>query len=329
MPSKVLLYLDYNKESGFGHISRSRAFVEAISSEGTEIFICSASNPLQSEFEIGFLWRVNWIPHSQIETMNFDLIYIDSYSEDILSKAENFDIDKKILVIDANFIEEIPGWPDLVIDLERSSPREHNYNGSYLFADLMIHSELQSAKTTRDFNIGTRTDFSNLVAVVNFGGSVSVDHYLRQLEATFATSNSIFYVVYVPHLLFETLEIHFRSFINVEVKIFSTKYHYDLENCDFLITNSGTSFMEGLYLGVPMVIFGLFPNAQSNFNKHRYRKRVIHSCSAVELETQWLNKVLEYFEKEFSPGTLVDDNLDFVFLDVNAIRTELYSRILN
>jgi spore coat polysaccharide biosynthesis predicted glycosyltransferase SpsG len=329
LPSKVLLYLDYDKESGFGHISRSRTFVEAISSESTEIFMCSALNPLDSDLEIGFLGRVNWIPHTEIETMNFDLIYIDSYNEDILRKAEKFSINKKILVIDANFVEEIPGWPDLVIDLERSSPRKNNFNGNYLFADLMIHSELQSAKARRDFNSGIRNDFSNLAAVVNFGGSVSVNHYLRQLDATFAANNNIFYVVYVPHLLFETLKIHFRNLVNVKVKIFSTRYHYDLENCDFLITNSGTSFMEGLYLGVPMVIFSLFPNAQSNFSKHRFRKRVIHSGFAVELETEWLNKVLEYFEKEFSPGTLIEDNADLTFLDVNTIRTELNSRVLN
>ena len=78
MLNRVLLYLDYDRESGFGHISRSRAFIEAISTEGIEIFMCSRLNPLESEIEMGFLDQVNWVPHNQAEVMNFDLLYVDS-----------------------------------------------------------------------------------------------------------------------------------------------------------------------------------------------------------------------------------------------------------
>lgn len=291
--------------------------------------MCSRLNPLESEIEMGFLDQVNWVPHNQAEVMNFDLLYVDSYSRDILDEAEKFAINKKILVIDTNFVGEIPGWPNMVIDLERSSPRKMNFNGSYLFADLFIHSDLQSLKLGRDFNSGEGRSSSKLVGVVNFGGSLSIDHYLRQMKSTFTADNDVSYVVYAPHLLSESLKIHYGNITNVEVKVFSKEYLHDLKNCDFLITNSGTSFMEGLYLGIPMVTFSLFPNAHANFNKHRFRKNVIYSGSDVELESQWLNKVIEFFQEELFLDALTEDRLDFTYLDVNAIRNELNSRILD
>jgi spore coat polysaccharide biosynthesis predicted glycosyltransferase SpsG len=327
--SRVLLYLDYDQESGFGHISRSRAFIEAISKESTEIFLSSRLNPFESQIEVGFLGGVKWITHSQVEAMNFDLVYVDSYDNGILDKAEKFSIDKKILVIDGNFVAEVPPWPNMVIDLERSSPRKMNFSGNYLFADLFIHSGLQSLKLARDFNSGEGKSFSKLMGVVNFGGSLSIDHYLRQLKSTFTADNNVSYVVYAPHPLSESLKIHYGNITNVEVKVFSKEYLYDLKNCDFLITNSGTSFMEGLYLGIPMVTFSLFPNAYANFNKHRFRKNVIHSGSDVELESQWLNKVIEFFQGNFFLDEQTEDRSDVTFLDVNAIRNELNSRILD
>lgn len=329
MLSRVLLYLDYDQESGFGHISRSRAFIEAISIEGIEIFMSSKLNPHESEIEVGFLDHIKWIPCIQVEAMNFDLLYVDSYSDDVLVEAEKFAIEKKILVIDTNFEDEIPGWPNMIIDLERSSSRKKNFSGSYLFADLLIHSDLHSVRSARDCNSFERKNFSKLVGVVNFGGSISIDYYLRQLEVTFAADNRIAYIVYAPHQLSQSLKIHFASINNVVVKVFSEEYLYDLKNCDFLITNSGTSFLEGLYIGIPMIIFSLFPNAQFNFEKHRFSKRVIHSGSAVDLESQWLKKVFEFFQKERLLETPIEEKLDVRFLDVNAIRTELNSRILN
>lgn len=329
MTHRVLLYIDYDEQSGFGHISRSRTFIEAISSESTEMFMSSRLNPFLSENEMEFLKAISWIPYIQVEAMNFDLIYVDSYSAEILSEVEKFSINKKVLVIDANFEEEIPSWPDMVIDLERSLPRERNFNGSYLFADLLIHSDLELARVARVSSGDTKKKIPKLIGLVNLGGSLNVDQYLKQLATTFGADDDVSYYIYVPSLLFESLKIHFKNLFNVEVKAFSPSYHDDLANCDFLITNSGTSFMEGLYLRVPMVIFNLFPNAQSNFNKHRSSKKVIYSGSAADLESHWLSRVIDFFQMEFAFDKVNDEDLEIAFLDVNAIITELKLRVFN
>lgn len=326
MTFRVLLYLDYDEKSGFGHVSRSRAFIEAVSEEGLEIFMCSSANPLADEAELPFLSGVNWIPSTQVDAMTFDMIYVDSYSDEILTKVRNNPTRNKVLVIDGNFVEEFPDWPEIIIDLERSSPRRNSFSGSYLYADALIHSDLKATKLTRDLRCNPEKTNSKLKALVNFGGSVSTELHIKQLQTTFSSDDQISFVVYVPGKIFEDVKQYFRDYSNVEVKAFSHKYHSDLIHCDFLITNSGTSFIEGLYLDIPMVIFNLFSNAQANFEKHRYKKTVMYSGFAADINSGWLKTVVNFFRMNEYRITSQARKSELIFLDVDTIRAKLKSK---
>ncbi|MDO8646048.1 MAG: hypothetical protein Q7R42_05650 [Candidatus Planktophila sp.] len=292
MNLKVLLYLDYDEQSGLGHISRSRAIIEAVSNYATEIFLSSKLNPLEIESQIDFLNQTKWISHQEAELLHFNLVYVDTYSFDILNKVEHLPIERKILLIDSNYTQRLPNWADIIIDLERSTPRNCKFGGTYLFGDILVHSELESTRRSREEYGVRKSACSNLTALVNFGGSIKIEPYLRQLESTFFYNMDILYVVYCPFILLESLKTYFRYYKNVEIKPFSPNYLQDLATCDFLVTNSGTSFIEGLFVDVPMVIFNLFPNAQLNFEKLRYSKQVIYSGLATELESDWQSNVL-------------------------------------
>lgn len=308
--------MDYDEQSGLGHVSRSRAIIETISSFTNELYISSDVNPFETENQLVFLNQPRWISHEEAESSHFDLVYVDSYSFEVLNKVEHLPIERKILLIDSNFFQELPSWPDVIIDLERLVPRDQNFGGTYLFGDILIHSELELTKERRKKNGLRNCSSSNLTAVVNFGGSITIETYFRKLESTFLNYKDIFYVVYCPSSLCYNLKTNFQYYKNVQVKPFSTDYLKELATCDFLITNSGTSFIEGLFVDVPMVIFNLFPNAEHNFERLRNSKKVIYSGFATEIESDWQGKALECLRtRRDLPKSKSDNNLEIEILD--------------
>jgi spore coat polysaccharide biosynthesis predicted glycosyltransferase SpsG len=321
---KVLLYLDYDEQSGLGHISRSRAIIETLSSFTNKIYISSKMNPLDVEPQIGFLNEVKWISYEEAELIHFDLVYVDTYIFEIISKVEHLNIERKILLIDSNYTQKLPSWPDMIIDLEQITPRNCNFRGTYLFGDILVHSELEFTKQTRK-NHGVRKSVpSNLTVVVNFGGSIKIETYLRQLGLTFLNNREIHYIIYSPHSLIERLKKYFQNYKNVEIKRFSPNYLNDLAMCDFLVTNSGTSFIEGLYIDVPMVVFNLFPNAELNFEKLRYSRQVIYSGLTNELESSWQSDVLKSFQsRSKSSNFKSNDDLKIEILGGGIIKSAL------
>ncbi len=320
----MIFYLDYDEQSGLGHVSRSRAFIETVSIFTNELYISSKLNPLEIESQIGFLNQAKWISHEEAQLGRFDLVYVDSYSSDILNEVEDLPIARKILLIDSNYTQELPSWPDLIIDLEQSTPRDYNFAGKYLFGDILIHSELEFTKRSRKKNSLRNRSSSNLTAVINFGGSIKIEPHLRQLESTFLNNMDTFYVVYCPSSLLNKLKTNFHQFKNVQIKPFSPNYLNDLATCDFLITNSGTSFIEGLFVDVPMVIFNLFPNAELNFERLRHSKQVIYSGLATELESEWQGNVLHSLQSScYSPKFKSGDVLKIEVLDVGILKSAL------
>ncbi len=320
----MLLHLDYNEHSGIGHVSRSRAIIETVSNFTTEMYITSELNPLEIESQLGFLNQAKWISHEEAELLHFDLVYVDTYSFDLLRKVENFPINHKILLIDSNYSQELPNWPDLIIDLEQITPRNWNFSGKYLFGEILVHSELESTRQYRKEYGVTNSASSKLTAVINFGGSIKIEPYLKQLESTFLYNKDIFYVIYCPSSLIESLKTNFEHCKNVEVKPLSSNYLKDLATCDLLITNSGTSLIEGLFVDVPMVVFNLFPNAEINFKRFRYSKQVIYSGFATELESAWQCDILKYLQLRYNLSSFKPDyDPEIEILDVGILKSTL------
>ena len=321
--------MDYDEQSGLGHISRSRAIIETVSNYATEIFLSSKLNPLEIESQIDFLNQTKWISHEEAELMHFDLVYVDTYSFDMLKKVENLGVEHKILLIDSNYTTRLPNWADIIIDLEQSNPRNWNFGGTYLFGDILVHSELESTRRSREEHGARKSVCSNLTALVNFGGSIKTEPYLKLLKSTFFYNMDILYVVYCPFTLIQNLKNYFWHYKNVEIKPFSPNYLQDLATCDFLVTNSGTSFIEGLFVDVPMAIFNLFPNAQLNFEKLRYNKQVIYSGLATELESDWQSNVLHSLQLGGDLLTLEsDDDSKIEILDEGILKVALSSLCL-
>jgi len=311
LTGKILLYLDYDLGTGLGHISRSRSFIEALFSHQTEIYICSKLNPKAHENHFDFLKEVIWLNIEEAKLHHYLVIYVDTYDKESLEKLRYWHADFRVVLIDSNYSLEIPTWAEFIIDIERTSPRNYNFEGEYLFGDLLTHSELELSRTKFRDKDNERVKTSSLAIAVNFGGSVKVLSYLQQLRHTFVAHEEVDFSIYCPMSLSQELKHYFLEHANVEVRTFTSKYLRELSTHDLLITTTGTSFLEGLYINIPMVIFSLFPNAESNFDKFRNHRQVLFSGTTHELESFSLASTLEKFHaknqlEKIESGTHLD-----------------------
>jgi len=321
---QVLLYLDYDAQSGFGHISRSRTIIETLSNCGAKIFLTSKLNPLEIELQMDFFDQIKWISHQEAQDLYFNLVYVDTYSHEILNRVESLTIEHKLLLIDSNYSESFPTWPDMIIDLERSTPRNECFKGLYLFGDILSNVKLELSKQDRKKCRDRESGHSNLKALVNFGGSRKVESFLKILKSTFSNHNNIQYYVYCPSTLVENLKAYFRNDKNVVITSFNNDYLKNLATCDFLITNSGTSFIEGLFVDVPMVIFNLFHSAQANFERLRDSHQVLYSGSIAELESNWQSDVLYSLQLKRNLSSFITDNISKLkVLDQDTLKVAL------
>lgn len=292
MKDKVLFYFDYDESSGLGHVSRSRAFIEVFTDFGFQIFLTSSLNPIEREPYFTFLRGTHWVSPRDASSITFDFVYIDTYDFCLFDELSKWSVTHKILIIDANFKLEIPKWPDLIVDLECEHPRNLGFAGSYIYGDLLAHSELEIARQDRRRTIKTLDSTSNPTALVNFGGSLKAISYLKRLSRIFLENENISYIVYCPSNSLDNLKSFFHIFSNVLIEPFSSSYFQDLASCDFLITNSGTSFIEGLYVEIPMVVFKLFANAEVNFERLGESKSVLFLGSSPDISKDWQLDVL-------------------------------------
>lgn len=322
MKNKLLICSDFDSESGLGHLSRAQTFFDAIEKESYEIHLCSEMNPNNFGLKIPLLDIAIWKPFLEAKTEKYSVIYIDTYDSNILEQIKIWDVNRKILLLDSNFRQSIPCWPDFVIDLERTSPR-HFGNYKYLHGTALIGSAIQKLK---------RSELSNRIqgkfpskVVVNLGGSNRALKYLMKFNSIFKTQTDIQFVIFCSSVILPDLETNLRSLDNTIVKCIGDEYFSELMSCDLLITSSGSSFLEAIYMKIPTVIFDLFENARLNFETFRKNSNVLYSGGVDDLDGDWFMNLSITDDRSnfFADYKSLDDQLNFI--DVEMLKSALIS----
>jgi hypothetical protein len=250
--------------------------------------------------------------------MSFDLAYIDTYSEITLSQFKNVVAEKKIILIDSNFTKEAPVWADLVIILEKGIVPEKICNTKYLSGLTLIKNKITKIKIERTKKYSYTPKSIN--AVVNFGGSIQAKSHLLNLKKTFMVNRDVKYIIYCAPELVSFLSIDFRFINNLELRAVDSSYYDELVTSDFLITAPGTSFMESIYIGIPIVLFNLFDSTKLNFSKFRYESNVLFSGEIEDISTDWNSQVLlSNTINNYNPVMKISEN----FIDTNDLELAL------
>ena len=280
MTTSVLLYVDFNASSGLGHVSRAEAFFEAISTDQNKVYISSEKDTDRLKPNFNFLKNVTWIDFQEAKQMDFDIAYLDTYSNATINEFKEISAIKKILLIDSNFNDEIPNWANLVIVLEQANVRNSNHKALLVYGLTLIKNRIVRVKIVRQrvYNF----DPEYLVGIVNFGGSIQSLDYLLKLKNTFAINNKIKYKVFCESELISTLQLEFSSLSNVTINAIGANYYEQLIMSDFVITAAGTSFLEALYVNIPIVLFNLYDSANSIFSNFRFEQNVLFSGEKEE-----------------------------------------------
>jgi spore coat polysaccharide biosynthesis predicted glycosyltransferase SpsG len=290
--------VDFNQESGLGHLTRAQTFYEAALKFSDSIFLSCELNPGHKLLKLDLLQNTKFLNPEEIVNQTFDVLYVDTYSEKKLEQARFIKSTVKVVLLDSNYKKRLPDWPDLVIDVERTISRRSLALKGYIFGVLCVSENLESiSKKNREKtrNLNTRKKI-----VVNFGGSSKADLYLSMLHNTFLVHQEIDFQVYCPTeviLQQERLELSNVCFTEI-----GSNYIEKLEHCDLLVTSSGTSFLEGLYLNIPIVVFNIFQNAQENFYNFRENKQVLFAGQIRELSSNWLPLAVQRLDKFFTIG---------------------------
>lgn len=308
MNQEILLCLDYDESTGIGHISRSRAFIEAVSLFSPQIYISSRIDPVTCGPKFEFLQDCIWLTQQQATQKNFSMIYVDTYDYEFLESIKLWQSKVKVLLLDDNYSAKLPSWAEMIIDIERSSPRDTSARKEYLWGDLLLNSEIVSAYESYRSSFHNRVDSPTYRAAVNFGGSTKVTPYLQKLLPTFTENQDISFTLYCPTVIVEQLKAYYLELNNVEVVEISSKYLSNLSKYDLLITNSGTSFLEGLYMDIPMIIFNLFSNANSNFSRLRRSRKVLFSGSGEDLDRIWYPEAFNLVRNNIEPSNSFTPN---------------------
>ncbi len=324
MNQKILLCFDFDENTGVGHVSRSRAFIEAMSFFSPQIYICSKINPVEYEPKLDFLRDCIWLTQQEAMQAHFSVIYIDIYDYEFLESIKLWSSKVKVLLLDDNFSANLPSWAEMIIDIERSSPRGSSTRNEYLWGDLLLHAEIESAHESYQSSFQSRVDSPTYSVAVNFGGSALVAPYLQKLLPTFIENQDFFFTVYCPTALVEQLKVCYFELKNVEVVEISSKYLSNLSKYDLLITNSGTSFLEGLYVDIPMIIFNLFSNTNSNFSRLRKSRKVLFSAAGEELDQIWYPEAFDLVRNNIEPSNTFPPNETVLrWISVTDIRNSL------
>jgi spore coat polysaccharide biosynthesis predicted glycosyltransferase SpsG len=298
MTGPVLLYADFDKNSGIGHIARTQIFYHAISKFSNEIYLCSKSNPSEIKLQFDFLSKVKWLPIEHAKKMTFSLSYIDSYDNQIIESFSDILASKRVILFDSNYKKSLPDWADLIIDLERTTPRHHASNCSYIFGVNIIGLDIQKLKKSRKKK--RLKDRKIKRVVVNFGGSNRAGAYLEQLKPSADSNPDVDYVIFCAQDLIIKLEATFYLCKNVTLKKIGPEYFKELQSCNFLVSSSGVSFLEAIYLELPVVVFNLFDNAAGNFEKFHNAKNVLYYGQITDLSGNWQTLVNNKFT-DYSP----------------------------
>ena len=285
--------VDFNRESGVGHLSRAQTFYEAALRFSDSIFLSCELNPHQKLQELDFLQKTKFLQTQEIAYHTFDILYVDTYSESKLEELSLFKSSVKVVLLDSNYKKKLPDWPDLIIDVERTLPRSTLPHQDYIFGMLCVRENLESAgKRIRE---KTKKQNNRKKFVVNFGGSSKTETYLSMLHDAFSIHKEIDFQVYCSTEVF--LQQKRLELSNVCFRELNSDYINQLALCDLLVTSSGTSFLEGLYLNVPIVVFNIFENAQENFLQFKENRKVLFAGEISELSSNWVPLVKQKLDK--------------------------------
>jgi spore coat polysaccharide biosynthesis predicted glycosyltransferase SpsG len=290
MKKRALIYFDYDLQSGYGHISRTETFFEAINLNLYEVFVSSKINPTLSNVNFEFLKNTSWIDFDTAKQMSFDFAYIDSYSQIILVQFKKFKAGKKVVLIDSNFNQDLPIWADLAIILEQDFLSKRDYNIKHISGLTLIKNKIKDVEIKRRENYAFSP--KSVKALINFGGSVQSKKHLLKLEKAIIENPDVQYIIYCAPEVAKSLSIHFRFVSNLEIRDIDVSYYDELVLSDFLVTTPGTSFMESIYIGIPIVLFNLFDSTELNFSRFRHESNVLFSGELEDLYTNWNSKVL-------------------------------------
>jgi spore coat polysaccharide biosynthesis predicted glycosyltransferase SpsG len=290
--------VDFNQESGIGHLSRAQTFYEAAVKFSESIFLSCEVNPEQKLQELGFLQETKFLNQEEIANQTFEVIYVDTYSEKKLEELRFIKSSVKVVLLDSNYKKGLPDWPDLIIDVERTFSRRTAYLKNYVFGILCLRENLESTRKRigeRSININSRKKF-----IVNFGGSSKTGKFISMLHNTFLINQEIDFQIYCSTEA--SLQQKELDLTNVCFKELNSDYIEELEKCDLLVTSSGTSFLEGLYLDLPIAVFNIFENAQENFHHFRKNERVLFAGEISELSSNWVPLVTQKLDKVSETG---------------------------
>lgn len=290
MKKRALIYFDYDLRSGYGHISRTETFFEAINLNLYEVFSSSEINPTLSNVNFEFLKNTSWIDFDTAKQMSFDFAYIDSYSQLILVQFKKLKAGKKVVLIDSNFNQEVPIWADLAIVLEQGVLSKRDNYIKHISGLTLIKNKIKNVEVKRRENYAFRP--KSVKAIINFGGSVQTEKHLLNLEKTVIENPDVRYIIYCASEVAKSLSNNFRFVSNLEIRDIDVSYYDELVLSDFLVTTPGTSFMESIYIGIPIVLFNLFDSAELNFSRFRNESNVLFSGESEDITTNWNSKVL-------------------------------------
>jgi spore coat polysaccharide biosynthesis predicted glycosyltransferase SpsG len=313
MKNKVLLCFDYDLTSGYGHLSRTEVFFDALPKDLYQVFILTEIDPILQKLDFTFLKDVIWIDIDKAKQMSFDLAYLDTYSEKSLIDFESILAKNKVLLVDSNFQGNLPCWANLVIVLEQALIRYSDHEIQVVSGLTLIKDRIKNTRTKRQeiYSIKSKP----LVAIVNFGGSLQSKPHLFNLKSTFLRNRDLQYKVYCAEELIPFLLNEFEYIENVTLMAIGNSYYDELITSDFLITSSGTSFLEALYIDIPIVLFNLYESAQLNFTRFRSESTVLYSGESADLIKKWQSAVTSKLNSTYLEFRNAKSESDISFLD--------------
>lgn len=325
MKNKVLIYSDFDSKSGLGHLSRAQTFFDAIDHDLYEVNLSSEVNPKSSDVKFSFLEKTIWKPLREATTEKYSLVFVDTYDQSIIRQLKNWDIDKKILLLDSNFSQALPLWPDLVIDLERTTPRLLETSKKYIHGIALIGSAIQRLKRGDSLNC-SGSKFPSKV-VVNFGGSNRTLNYLMKLRSIIETRIDIQFVIFCSSDVYLDLDTFLYPHENATVKCVGDEYFAEMVNCDLLVTSSGSSFLEAIYMKIPTAIFDLFDNASLNFEAFRLSPTVLYAGQIEDLDRDWFTELYSNYQNRHSFKYDKSFEDQFHFIDIDTLKKSISSII--
>jgi spore coat polysaccharide biosynthesis predicted glycosyltransferase SpsG len=191
----------------------------------------------------------------------------------------------------------------------------------YIHGIAIIGSAIQRLKRGNSLNCSDNTFPSKVV--VNFGGSSQALTYLMKLNSIIGTRIDIQFVIFCSKDVYLDLETFLCPHENATVKCVGDEYFTEMVNCDLLVTSSGSSFLEAIYMNIPTAIFDLFENASLNFEAFRLSSNVLYAGQIEDLDRDWFAEMSLNYKKN---KTVIDKNRfeeQFHFIDIDTLKCSI------